>query len=74
MSDEAARLSVAQANRILAAHGIVDAFGHVSCRSPSRPDRFWISRNVVPALVTPDDVLRSPRVGIRMHFFLQLRR
>lgn len=52
-----ARRQVAQASRILAMQGILDAFGHVSCRSPDAPDRFLLSRNMPPALVVPADVL-----------------
>ena len=51
------RLLVAQASRILAGLGVVDAFGHVSCRDPERSDRFFLSRSMAPALVTPGDVL-----------------
>jgi len=45
------------ANHILYNEGIVDAFGHVSVRHDGRPDRFFISRNLAPALVTRDDIL-----------------
>ena len=52
-----ARLTVAQGSRILAAQDVLDAFGHVSCRHPTRPDRFLIPRNLAPALVTENDVV-----------------
>jgi len=45
------------ANRILAGHGVVDAFGHVSVRHDRNPERFVISRSVAPALVTPGDLI-----------------
>ena len=45
------------ANRILAAQGIFDAFGHVSVRHPRDPNRFLLARSVAPALVTADDIL-----------------
>jgi len=45
------------ANRILAEHGIVDAFGHVSVRHPERPDRYFLSRSLAPELVTIDDIV-----------------
>ena len=45
------------ANRILFAHGVVDAFGHVSARHDKRPDRFLLARNMAPALVTAPDLL-----------------
>jgi HCOMODA/2-hydroxy-3-carboxy-muconic semialdehyde decarboxylase len=48
---------LAAASRILAAQGVVDAFGHVSIRHPSAPDRYLMARSVAPALVTPDDIL-----------------
>jgi len=38
------------ANRILAAHNVVDAFGHVSIRHPERPDRYFLAaRKARPA-------------------------
>lgn len=52
-----ARRKVAQGSRILAAQDVLDAFGHVSCRHPARPDRFFIARNLAPALVTEGDVV-----------------
>jgi HCOMODA/2-hydroxy-3-carboxy-muconic semialdehyde decarboxylase len=45
------------ANRILAAEGIVDAFGHVSARHPERPDCFLMSRAKPPELVEPTDIM-----------------
>ena len=48
---------VALANRILANEGIFDAFGHVSLRHPSNPERFLISRHRAPELVQPADIL-----------------
>lgn len=44
------------ANRILAHHGIVDGFGHVSVREPG--GKFLLSRSLAPASVTRDDILR----------------
>ncbi len=44
------------ANHILASEGVLDAFGHVSARSPARPDRFLLSRRLAPALVTRADI------------------
>jgi len=60
---------LAAASRILAAHGVVDGFGHVSLRHPGAPDRYLMARSLAPALVTPhawpnpalnDDNVRSP--------------
>src|SRR5438093_6671029 len=48
---------LAIANHVLASHGVLDAFGHVSVRHPGNPDRFLMSRSLAPALVTPADVL-----------------
>ena len=45
------------ANHILFHQGIVDAFGHVSARHPTRPERFFLARNVAPGLVTATDIL-----------------
>jgi ribulose-5-phosphate 4-epimerase/fuculose-1-phosphate aldolase len=48
---------LAAASRILVDQGVFDAAGHVSMRSPDRPDRFLMSRSLAPALVTPDDIM-----------------
>jgi ribulose-5-phosphate 4-epimerase/fuculose-1-phosphate aldolase len=48
---------LAAASRILAAQSVVDAFGHVSMRHPSAPDRYLMARSIAPALVTPDDIV-----------------
>ena len=48
---------LAAASRILAERGVVDAFGHVSQRHPTAPDRYFMSRALAPALVTPDDII-----------------
>jgi ribulose-5-phosphate 4-epimerase/fuculose-1-phosphate aldolase len=45
------------ANRVLAGHGVLDAFGHVSIRHPGNADRFLMSRSLAPALVTAADLL-----------------
>ena len=47
---------LAAANRILAMQGILDAYGHVSARSPADPSRFFMSRSLAPQLVTPGDI------------------
>ncbi len=56
-ADRECAADIAIASRILARHGIVDAFGHCSIRHPSLPDSFLISRSMAPANVTPDDVM-----------------
>jgi ribulose-5-phosphate 4-epimerase/fuculose-1-phosphate aldolase len=45
------------ANRILAAEGVLDGFGHVSARHDKGPGRFLLARSMAPALVTADDVM-----------------
>jgi ribulose-5-phosphate 4-epimerase/fuculose-1-phosphate aldolase len=45
------------ANRILAHEGVVDAYGHVSLRSPNVPANFFMSRSRSPELVGADDIL-----------------
>ncbi|HIL95016.1 MAG TPA: class II aldolase/adducin family protein [Pseudomonadales bacterium] len=48
---------LAAASRILAAQGVVDAYGHVSQRHPDAPERYLMSRSMAPALVTPYDIM-----------------
>jgi len=48
---------LALANRILAHEGVLDAFGHVSVRHPSDPERYLLSRARSPAVIEPDDIL-----------------
>ena len=57
MSTKTLIADLAAASRILAANGVVDAFGHVSMRHPAAPDRYLMARSMAPALVTPDDIL-----------------
>ena len=45
------------ANRILAEHGVIDAYGHVSMRSPRDPGRFILARNIAPETVQAEDLL-----------------
>lgn len=45
------------AYRLLAEHGIIDAYGHVSVRSPDNPQRFWMARSIAPELVTEADMM-----------------
>jgi HCOMODA/2-hydroxy-3-carboxy-muconic semialdehyde decarboxylase len=51
-----ARHDLAVANRVVSYEGIIDAFGHVSMRHPSRPDRFLISRSRSPEVVEASDI------------------
>ena len=45
------------ANRILAAFGVIDAYGHVSLRSPENPQRYHLARSIAPELVFEEDLL-----------------
>ena len=45
------------ANRVLALKGVLDALGHVSVRDSHNPNRYWMSRSLAPALVTPSDIM-----------------
>ncbi len=46
------------ANRILAAEGVLDAFGHISIRDPRNPACYLMSRSLAPALVTAADIVQ----------------
>jgi len=54
---ETALRSVVIANRILAHQGVVDAYGHVSIRHPTNPERFLLSRSRSPELVDEKDIM-----------------
>ncbi|HEV3009839.1 MAG TPA: class II aldolase/adducin family protein [Burkholderiales bacterium] len=45
------------AYRILAEHGVIDAYGHVSVRSPDDPKRFFIARAIAPESVQAQDIM-----------------
>jgi ribulose-5-phosphate 4-epimerase/fuculose-1-phosphate aldolase len=45
------------AYRILAAHGVIDAYGHVSLRSPRNPQRYYVARAIAPELVRQEDLI-----------------
>jgi len=51
------QVDLAIANRVLVRQGVLDAFGHVSVRDDSDPQRYLLSRSLAPALVTPADVM-----------------
>ena len=48
---------LAAANRILAAHGVLDGYGHVSLRSPLRADRYFLARSIAPESVSAGDIM-----------------
>ena|SRR5258706_3738425 len=45
------------AYRILAAHGVIDAYGHVSLRSPKNPQRYYLAKSIAPEKVRPEDLI-----------------
>jgi len=45
------------AYRILAAHGVIDAYGHVSLRSPRNPQRYYLARSLAPEIVKETDLI-----------------
>ena len=51
------RRALAEAYRIVANEGILDAFGHISVRHPGNPNRYFLSRSRAPGLVQADDIL-----------------
>ena len=44
-------------SRICAAENVFDAFGHLSVRHPTAPDRFFMTKSMAPALATADDIV-----------------
>ena len=44
-------------SRVLAMHGVLDAYGHISARCDKRPEHFIMSRSRAPALVTAADLM-----------------
>ena len=45
------------AYRILAAQGVIDAYGHVSLRSPRNPARYYLARAIAPERVRQEDLI-----------------
>ena len=45
------------ASRTCAEAGVIDAYGHVSARSQSDPQRYFMARAVAPELITEADIL-----------------
>ncbi len=52
-----AKHDLAIANRIVSHEGIIDAFGHVSMRHPTKPDRYLISYSRSPEVVETADIM-----------------
>ena len=57
---------IVTANRILAHHGVVDSFGHVSVRHPDNADRFLLSRARAPEVIVADDIMEFNLTGKNM--------
>ncbi|MBR7890305.1 MULTISPECIES: class II aldolase/adducin family protein [Marinomonas] len=55
--------NLVDANLILFNEGVLDAFGHISVRSPTNTDRFYLARNMAPGLVTTDDIIEFDMNG-----------
>lgn len=45
------------ASRVLAKHGILDAWGHVSIRHPDNPEHYLMSRARAAALISAEDII-----------------
>lgn len=45
------------ASRVCVEHGVIDAYGHVSARSETNPNHYFISRDKAPELITEEDIL-----------------
>ena len=63
-------------SRILADHGVLDAYGHISARSDKRPEHFLMSRARAPALMTAADVMElgpdsEPATGDKRKGFIE---
>jgi ribulose-5-phosphate 4-epimerase/fuculose-1-phosphate aldolase len=50
------RQQIIVAGHILTRFGVLDAFGHVSARHPTKPDRFLMTRRVAPGQSVLEDV------------------
>ena len=55
--DAAAVGDLVLASHILANEGVLDAYGHVSIRHPTNPDRYLMARSRAPALITAADII-----------------
>lgn len=55
------------ANRILSALNIIDSAGHISVRSPTNSDHFFLSRSRAAGLINHDDILEFNLDGEPVH-------
>ena len=53
----ATREELVTANRILANHGVVDTFGHISVRHPDNPERYLLSCSRAPEIIEVADIM-----------------
>ena len=56
-ADKALIDDLVTADHILVGQGVLDAFGHVSARHPTNPQRFLLSHALAPALVRVEDIM-----------------
>ena len=54
------------ANRILVTEGILDGLGHISVRSDTNPERFYLARDLAPGIVTAADLVEYDLDGTSM--------
>jgi ribulose-5-phosphate 4-epimerase/fuculose-1-phosphate aldolase len=57
-TDEQRIADLVLASRILANEGVLDSFGHVTVRSASNPNIYFMPRAMPPALVTAADIVK----------------
>jgi ribulose-5-phosphate 4-epimerase/fuculose-1-phosphate aldolase len=50
-------LDLVAAYRILAEHGVIDAYGHVSVRSERDPNRYFLAGHIAPENVTEEHII-----------------
>jgi ribulose-5-phosphate 4-epimerase/fuculose-1-phosphate aldolase len=50
-------LDLVIASRTLADHAVIDAYGHISARSDTDPQRYFLAQNVAPELIVEEDIL-----------------
>jgi len=50
-------LDLVAAYRILAEHGVIDAYGHVSVRSERDPNRYFLAGHIAPENVTEENII-----------------
>lgn len=62
-ADQAAAEDLVVAHRVLARQSILDAFGHVSVRSPSNPERFLLPCSIAPESVGAADIMEHDLEG-----------